>query len=89
MGSYAIDFGNEDLHTRIGVGIGFMFARINQSSPLFRGDANDPFIAQFNAKQLKLDGSIGIQIEKALDDLVVFCQDPLVHLAAVIVEFLY
>ncbi len=65
LGSYAIDFGNEDLHTRIGIGMGFMFARINQSSPLFRGDVNDPFIAQFNAKQLKLDGSIGIQIESA------------------------
>jgi hypothetical protein len=65
LGSYAIDFGNEDLHTRIGVGFGFMFARINQSSPLFRGDVNDPFIAQFNARQLKLDGSIGIQIESA------------------------
>lgn len=65
MGSYALDFGDDDFHTRIGIGFGFMFARINQSSSLFRGDPNDPFIARFNAKQLKFDGSIGLQMESA------------------------
>lgn len=65
LGSYAFNFGNEDFQTRIGVGFGFMFARINQSSSLFRGDVNDPFVAQFNSKRLKLDGSIGIQLESA------------------------
>jgi hypothetical protein len=39
--------------------------------------------------QLPFCIGIGVQIEKALDDLVVFFQDPLVHLAAVFVEFFY
>ena len=65
LGSYAFNFGNEDFQTRIGVGFGFMFARINQSSSLFRGDLNDPFVAQFNARKLRIDGSLGIQLESA------------------------
>lgn len=65
LGSYALDFGNENTHIRLGVGFGVMSTRIKTGTPMFQGDMNDPFVAQFNNRRMQFDGSVGIQIETA------------------------
>jgi type IX secretion system PorP/SprF family membrane protein len=64
LGSYALDLSSGQTRVRLGVGLGTMLSRINQSGgAVIRGEIGDPLIAAFNEQKMKVDGSIGALIE--------------------------
>lgn len=63
MGSYALDLAKGDTRIRLGIGLGVMMNRLNNSSNAIRGDVNDPAIAEFNQQRAIVDGSIGGLLE--------------------------